>query len=97
MSSHLPPLFSLLFRNKPEAVEVTFAGKLCSSLDFSEPRVGLNSLPTPLGRDGVETLQYPQSWGFVGCPTVSLSVCLPWDFPRALSSVVVVLWCVPAT
>lgn len=46
MSSHLPPLFSLPFRNKPEAVEVTFAGKLHSSFDFSEKRAGLNGLPT---------------------------------------------------
>lgn len=39
-------VFFFFFRNKPEAVEVTFAGKLHSSLDFSEKRAGSNSLST---------------------------------------------------
>lgn len=94
LSSHLPPLFSFLFRNKPEAVEVTFAGKLCGSLVFSEKQGWLEWSaqdyawyaqihPAPLqeqescaAADGVDTLQCPQSWGFVGCPTV-FSVHLP--------------------
>lgn len=45
MTSHLPLLFSLLFRNKPEAVEVTFAGKLHNAPDLKNGGATSEGLP----------------------------------------------------